>query len=69
MECLEFSGDGTLLATGGRDNKIALSTVTINDEELHKFSRIQKTVAQKEHGLNRHTRGKDYVYKDRFFIN
>ena len=57
VECLEFSGDGTLLATGGRDNKIVLSTIAINEDELHKYSRAEKAFAPKEQGIKRNNRG------------
>lgn len=57
VECLELSVDGTLLATGGRDNNIVLSTINVNEDEVHKFSRIQKSFGHKEHGHNRQTKG------------
>ena len=38
VECLDVSPDGTLFATGGRDNKIVLSTIHIDETELQKWS-------------------------------
>jgi len=56
VECLEFSGDGTLLATGGRDNKIVLSTISINEDELHKYCPTEKQFVARDQGFKRNSR-------------
>ena len=68
VECLELSADGTLLATGGRDNKIVLSTINIDEAELHKFTNSQKCVGGREGSFHRPSRGKMLTVDELYLV-
>eukprot|EP00794_Sanderia_malayensis_P013933 gene13933-15385_t len=56
VECLGLSPDGTLIATGGRDNNVVLSTINISEEIFEPWSikeKLARSTNQLHHGVSR----------------